>query len=307
MRGLIRGALICAAAAGLSMDAADAGTYNLANEFSSAQGPVWFYGVYTAGGFVEFPNFTPATSSSGSGALEGWVNLQTEVLGTPGDSHNTSTGEWPCSCGTVVLLPGQAGFHPGPNGEIASYEFVAPVSGKYQLSSEFSGRDFTGPTDTQVSVVDGFGTTPIFTDVVDGYAGSSAIDGFGAIPAFGPSPDITFNDSLYLTKGDQLYFNVAFDPHGTRASGPWLYDSTAIAATLTVVPEPSTWALMALGFMGLCFAAHRTSHRERAWLECLTAAFRGPFWNETARPTRHKVNLRDFDRELWQWSSEQVT
>ena len=59
MRGLIQGALICAAAAGLSMDAADAGTYNLANEFSSAQGPVWFYGVYTAGGFVEFPNFTP--------------------------------------------------------------------------------------------------------------------------------------------------------------------------------------------------------------------------------------------------------
>lgn len=161
------------------------------------------------------------------------------------------------------MLSDQAAFHPGEQGEIASYEFVAPRSGDYYLSSEFSGRDFVGPTDTQVSVVDGLGTIPIFTGVVDGYAGSSAFDDMGAIPAFGPSPDITFNDRLYLTKGDQLYFNVAFDPHGTRASGPWFYNSTAIAVKLTV-PEPSTWVLMALGFMGLGLAAYRGARKDSA-------------------------------------------
>ena len=72
------------------------------------------------------------------------------------------------------MLPHQAGFHPGPNNEMASYEFVAPSSGDYSLSAEFSGRDYVHPTDTQVSIVDGYGTTPIFVGVVNGLPGAAA-------------------------------------------------------------------------------------------------------------------------------------
>ena len=240
--------------------------------------------------FAEFTTFNPATANSPS---EGWVT--NPVLGTPADSFNTSTSEIGCSCGTVVTEPLQAGFHPGPNNEMASYEFVAPQSGDYQLSALFSGRDYVFPTDTQVSIVDGYGTTPIFVGVVDGYAGS-AIDASGQnnpIAAFGPSPTVSFADTLQLSQGDQLYFNVAWDPNGTRPTGPWLGDSTAIAATLAsngstydlasqfsntqgpiwyygvyngssvvpVIPEPSTWLLMALGFVGLGVAAHRQRAR----------------------------------------------
>jgi hypothetical protein len=264
VRGLIRAALIYAAF-GLCM-----GTVN-------AQ-------------FTQFPNFEPATSSTGRGALEDWLDLQTEVLNTPSVWFNPSSSETGYS--SVVWLPQQAGFHPGPNNEIASYEFVAPVTGDYQLSSEFSGRDFIGPTDTQVSVVDGYGT-PIFTGVVNGYAASSGI------APFGPSPDIAFDDSLSLSEGDQLYFNVAWDPNGTRSTGPFLFDSTAIAATLTLqgtgtvydlagqfsgvqgpvwyygtygvgptitIPELSRWAMMLLGFAGLSFAGYRRARAGRATL-----------------------------------------
>ena len=117
--------------------------------------------------FIEFPDFNPATSSPS----QGWANNATEVFGTPSDSFNTSASEIGCQCGTVVTLPRQATFHPGPNDEAASYEFIAPTSGEYSLSAQFSGRDYGFPTDTQVSIVDGFGTTPIFVGVVDGYAG----------------------------------------------------------------------------------------------------------------------------------------
>ena len=262
MRGLIRAALSCTTAVGLCTGAANAASYDLASEFSDVQGPLWYYGVYAASGFSQFLNFNPPTSSTGPGAAESWRDNATAVLGTPGDPFNTSSSEIGCTCNTVILLPHQAGFHPGEQGQIASYEFVAPTSGEYKLSAEFSGRDFVGPTDTQVSIVDGFGTAPIFIAIVDGYAGNSAFDSQGAIAAFGPSPTVTFNDRLYLTKGDQLYFNVGFDPHGTRESGPWFYDTTAIAATLTI-PEPSTWALMALGFAGLGLATYRRARRGR--------------------------------------------
>lgn len=70
MPGLIPKFLVAVPALGLWIGAANAATYDLASEFSSAQGPVWYYGVYTAGGFVEFPDFTPPTSSTGTGAAE---------------------------------------------------------------------------------------------------------------------------------------------------------------------------------------------------------------------------------------------
>jgi hypothetical protein len=124
--------------------------------------------------------------------------------------------------------------------------------------------------------VDGLGATPIFVGVVNGYAGNSAFDGMGAIAAFGPSPTVTFDDGLNLSKGDRLFFNVAWDPNGTRTTEPFFGDTTAIAATLTsggstlelvsqfsdaqgpvwrygvyTVPQSSTWLMMALGLVGL--------------------------------------------------------
>jgi hypothetical protein len=235
--------------------------------------------------FIEFPNFNPPTSSTGTGAVESWLDNATAFLGTPGDAFNTSASEIGCTCNTIVVLPLQALVHPGPNNEIASYEFVAPVSGDYDLSAQFSGRDFHFPTDTQVSIVDGYGTAPIFVGIVDGYAGSTGI------ASFGPSPTVSFADSFHLSQGDQLFFNVAWDPNGTRPTGPFLGDSTGIAATLssngttydlasqfsgsqgpiwyygvyngssTTVPEPPTWLLMALG---LAIWGAMTDRRSRA-------------------------------------------
>ena len=38
-------------------------------------------------------------------------------------------------------------------------------------------------------------------------------------------------------------------------------DSTAFTATISAVPEPSTWAMMMLGFLGVGFMAYRRKER----------------------------------------------
>jgi PEP-CTERM motif-containing protein len=219
---------------------ANAAVYDLAGQFSSTQGGPWTYG-YIANGTATGPQTLFPTFST-QGTLESWTDPslpQTATFNTPSASFNNSAS--PLTSGTVSWGPNQASFHPGQNGEIAFYSFVAPTSGTYSLSSAFSGLDSTGPTDTQVQVL--LGGVSQFTGIVDGS---------------GPTSAISYNASFDMTTGEQLLFEVGFDPNGTRDSGPFFFDTTGVSATLSSsVPEPSTWAMMILGFLGIGFTAFR--------------------------------------------------
>lgn len=255
---------ILAAGALISMvglaNPAQATVYDLAAGFSATNSAPWAYGYIPPSnpGGVFFPTYTAASVGQ---PVESWSDAslpQTATYGTPSVTHNTSASEWSC-CNSVVLLGGQAAFHPGQNGEIASYRFTAPTSGRYGLSSFFSGRDYAGPTDTFVSITLNGLSSQIFGAVIDGYAGDSIRS------AFGPSPTASFNTILNLTAGELVFFNVGFDPNGTRGSGPFYYDTTGISATLTSgVPEPSTWAMMLVGFAGLALWTRLTARRRAA-------------------------------------------
>jgi Domain of unknown function (DUF4082)/PEP-CTERM motif len=91
--------------------------------------------------------------------------------------------------------------------------------------------------------------------------------------------------ALYLTSDDGVYFpafpgtvtttaNIIYQ-QATYAPGPSLTDPTTpdgtpgffgpnISIGSSTIPEPSTWAMMLLGFAGLAFAGYRASRRAAA-------------------------------------------
>jgi hypothetical protein len=69
----------------------------------------------------------------------------------------------------------------------------------------------------------------------------------------------------FLYEGPQMYAGTEEHPMFSP-SGPFLMSSVLVPGvvdhlTISEVPEPSTWAMMALGFAGLGFARYRTSRR----------------------------------------------
>jgi hypothetical protein len=70
---------------------------------------------------------------------------------------------------------------------------------------------------------------------------------FGGVGAF----QVLFNSPLTPTEFDSLLVDVTFDSNGS-------FDG-AIHPYVGSVPEPSTWAMLLLGFAGLGFAGYRAS------------------------------------------------
>ena len=145
--------------------------------------------------------------------------------------------------GTVLVQPGQLVFHPGPAGQFGIIRFTAPEAGTFVLSTAFSGLDFVGPTSTDVHVL--LNGSAIFNGTINGYGGGSGL---------------SFSKTLTLAMGDRLDFAVGY---GTNHD--YTFDSTAITATLSSVPEPSSMASMLIGGLTLatCSARRCRSFRRK--------------------------------------------
>ena len=88
-------------------------------------------------------------------------------------------------------------------------------------------------------------TTGAFVGTLDGTNGSPlAIDGLWALTVGNGAGGGSLN-ALYFTAG----------PNG---------ESDGLFGSLTAVPEPSTWAMMIAGFVGLGFAGYRRSRKTSA-------------------------------------------
>jgi surface-anchored protein len=106
----------------------------------------------------------------------------------------------------------------------------------------------SGPGDFTVFDYDTFGNPFVIMNTRDGL---SAADNFVAVP--GAHSDVNWAFSQPGT------YTVNFEASGTLADGNVFTASGPVAYTFQVVPEPSTWALMATGFGGMWLFARRRS------------------------------------------------
>jgi hypothetical protein len=113
--------------------------------------------------------------------------------------------------------------------------------------------------DFRYSNISAFSLTPGTDYIVGAYLGGSGVatslgTGQGGTGSY--SPLITVVEDQFITSST-LSFPSSTDGH---AGGVWLGANFELASA---VPEPSTWALMLLGFAGLSFAAYRRSKKSR--------------------------------------------
>jgi PEP-CTERM motif len=109
--------------------------------------------------------------------------------------------------------------------------FTAPTSGLYNFSGSFTGDQVNIGVNVEVLK----NSNLLF---------SSSVTAFGQI--------VPFNGSLALIAGDTLRFEV------TTGGG---LQNTGLNLSISAVPEPSTWAMMILGFAGIGFTAYRKRNR----------------------------------------------
>lgn len=104
----------------------------------------------------------------------------------------------------------------------------------------------SGPGDFTVFDYDTFGNPFVIMNTRDGL---SAADNFIAV--LGAHSDVNWAFSQPGT------YTVNFEASGTLADGDLFTSSGSVAYTFEVVPEPSSWALLALGLGSACLLARR--------------------------------------------------
>lgn len=120
----------------------------------------------------------------------------------------------------------------------------------FQLNTLAGGVDASGTAFVFFSITnDNFGNNGIF------FGDSSAGGWFGTGPAVGN--EVAETDSDYLNPA--LYAHNGFNIDAV--AGEILIGRNGSIVTISAaVPEPSTWAMMILGFIGVGFMAYRRKH-----------------------------------------------
>lgn len=212
----------------LAASPAAAVTYSAYDQFAISDG------VITAANFA----FGYASSAyAGADAISSFTTIQAQCVGDI-NLQCASSGGLPgvfktagaYVSGTSFFEPGELNLHPGYGNEFAIVQFIAPISGMYNFAGAFSAND----------------TSPNSVDIAAYVSGVSQIaNARGA-----------FNFDTALTAGQKVSFAVG-------AAGNYTYDSTGLALNVTGpdpvggVPEPTSWALMILGFGGAGAALRR--------------------------------------------------
>jgi hypothetical protein len=128
--------------------------------------------------------------------------------------------------------PGYLFFHPGEHGEVVDLRFTAPVAGFY--TATFTTR---------------------LTDPADCGPGCDGVNAIINGSSLVRDRSTGFTDATLTWSGDLAaagFIDFSIDP---RTNYGW--DSTVGLATVSSIPEPSTWAILILGFAGVGFVAYR--------------------------------------------------
>jgi hypothetical protein len=113
-----------------------------------------------------------------------------------------------------------------------------------------------------------------------GLGGGTSISGYGNVGAYtsgtelallgvfnsGPTPWTAFqvgaSDTVKVPTGASILYLGFADAFGFSGAPGTYNDNTGSLAVTASVPEPSTWAMMLLGFAGLSFAGYRRAVRK---------------------------------------------
>jgi hypothetical protein len=233
---IVRTGIIAAAAIGFGLAGARASVvYDaVANFSSSSSSGTWSYGYGVTG-----TSFT-AYDSNSTGLYAGadvWYQSTITNFNPPlpivGYSSSGTT------FGTVSVPNNVLWLHPGaaqPSSVDSIVEWTAPTTGTYNVSALFERLDTT---------TNGDGTTAIISEK------SSVVWSQSVGPNSG-STQYKYSYDTFLTAGQTILFGV-----NDGGKGNFYYDSTGFDATISAVPEASTWAMLLVGFAGVGFMAYR--------------------------------------------------
>ena len=206
-----------------------AGNWNSSSDLTSN---VWAYGVFTS--LLNPGTFTVGVASNnGSGTLNAWQLTS----GTDPNIEKNLTSS-PIFGSAVDWLPGTVSFGPYQGPAVA--QFTAPAAGVYNISATFQTDQIRGSeeSDGTTGYVYVGGTNEFTQELLD--PGASQ---------FGTAA--TFDENFTLSVGEKVDFVVGNGAFTTR-----------VDATLTELPEPSTYAMLigGLAVLGICV------RRKLAWL-----------------------------------------
>jgi PEP-CTERM motif len=134
-----------------------------------------------------------------------------------------------------------------PESKAVEVLFTAPKTATYTITGEFEGIDNGSNSGGFIP------THPV--NVLDD--GSSIF--FSSISAYQQVEMFTLKETV--SAGGTIGFTVGT---GTNGSCSYCNLSTGLSASITTAPEPSTWAMLLAGFVGLGFAGSRASRRAAA-------------------------------------------
>ena len=227
-----------------SVGAANAGAvYDAAGDFSISANPngTWSYGEGTGSTITSL--FTHNSNNpvqaiplpAGSNVQYWQSSAPNSLVPIVGENYGSTT----TCCSSVLIPTGVLWVHPGLASDVI-VQWTAPTAGTYDLSSSFALLD-KSPSGIIGEVFEN--NSVLFSQTITGPAANLSAQ------TYGPAVSFAQND-LVLHAGDTLSFVVNND-------GSYFNDSTALTATITAVPEPSTWALVILGFAGIGFMTYR--------------------------------------------------